>query len=187
MDKLREALLPQIRSMRSRIKSQRVKTEDTYVSHEEAARLTGQKAHLLAKPKLEVEDRTPPTPKNGTRAEDKGGTKTRQNLTKKKAVTLLCRFETASITAAGPIWHAEPEGKTLVITWNVEHPFYQRFVLDNKENPSMVSATDFLVYSLAAAELVYTTDDDEETCAKCAATMENIRATVSNNMRQLLS
>lgn len=189
LDKLSEALLPQVRALRSRVKSQRVKSEDGDVTHDEAARLIGQKAHLLAKPKMEVEERKSPTPRNGHRQDDQGGKKERKNLkdTQAKPASLPCRFEKASMTAAGPIWHAEPEGKTLVITWNVDHAFYQRFVLENKENVSIVNATDFLVYSLAAAEMVYNADDDEETYEKRQAMMENIRAVVSNNMRQLLS
>jgi len=189
LDKLREAILPQIKAVRSRVRSQQKKVEDSDVKHDEAARLIGQKAHLLAKPKLEVEERKSPARRNGHRQDDQGGTKERKNLhdTQVKPASLPCRFETASMKAAGPIWDAEPEGRTLVITWNVDHPFYQRFVLDNKENLSIVNATDFLVYSLAAAELVYNADDDEETNEKRQAMMENIRAVVSNNMRQLLS
>ncbi|MEA2174530.1 MAG: hypothetical protein QOD00_2122 [Blastocatellia bacterium] len=189
LDKLREVLVPQFKNLTKRIKSQRVKVEDIDVPHDEAARLIGQKAHLLAKPKLQAENRKPPTHKAREHTEDHGSTKTRKNFknTQNKPVSLPCRFEAASMTVAGPIWDAEPEGKTLVITWNVDHPFYQRFILDNKDNPSMVSATDFLVYSLAAAELVYRPDDNEEIYEDRCAMMENIRSTVSSNMRQLLS
>jgi hypothetical protein len=188
LDKLKQALLPQFRALRGQVKSQRVRVESDDVTHDEAARLIGQKAHLLAKPKLKVEKRKSPTNQGGQRTQG-DGTRTRVNASKtqQKQVSLPARFETASMTAAGPIWHADPEGKTLVITWNVDHPFYQRFVLENKDNPSMVSATDFLVYSLAAAELVYVTEDDDDTNEDRRALLENIRATVSNNMRQLLS
>lgn len=188
LDKLKQALLPQFRALRGQVKSQRVRVESDDVSHEEAARLIGQKAHLLAKPKLKVEKRKSPANQGGQRTQG-DGTRTRVNASKtqQKQVNLPARFQTASMTAAGPIWHADPEGKTLVITWNVDHPFYQRFVLENKDNPSMISATDFLVYSLAAAELVYVAEDDEDTNEDRRALLENIRATVSNNMRQLLS
>ena len=189
LDKLIEALLPQIKGLRSRVRTQVNKTEDSSVTHDEAARLIGQKAHLLAKPRLDVEERKASTPKNGHRQDGQGGTKERKNLkdTQPKPASLPCRFETASMTSAGPIWNAELEGRTLVITWNVDHLFYQRFVLENKENPSIVNATDFLVYSLAMAELVYNPNDDEDTYEQRQAMMENIRAVVSNNMRQLLS
>jgi hypothetical protein len=188
LDKLKEALIPQFKSLRGRLKSQRVRVETDDVSHDEAARLIGQKAHLLAKPKLVIEQRESPSEKETERSEG-DGTKVRKNLNKTqvKPVSLPARFQTASMTVAGPIWYSEPEGKTLVITWNIDHPFYQRFVLENKDNPSMVSAADFLVYSLSAAELVYVADEDDETNEDRRAMMENIRATVSNNMRQLLS
>lgn len=188
LDKLRQALLPQFRALRGQIKSQRVKVETNDASHDEAARLIGQKAHLLAKPKLRIEKRQSPTNQGGKKTQG-DGTRTRINASKtqQRKVNLPARFETASMTAAGPIWDAEPEGKTLVITWNVDHPFYQRFILENNDNPSMVSATDFLVYSLAAAELVYVVEDDEDMNEDRRALLENIRATVSNNMRQLLS
>ena len=188
-DKLNEALLPQIKTLRGRVKSMRSKSDDGDVTHDEAVRLISQKAHLLAKPKLEVENRKSPSVRNEQRQDRQGGTKERKNFkdTQTKSVNLPCEFKTASMTSAGPIWHSETEGKTLVITWNVDHPFYQRFVLDNKENLSIVNATDFLVYSLAAAELVYNADDDEDTYNKRQAMMENIRTVVSNNMRQLLS
>ncbi|HVF56516.1 MAG TPA: ATP-binding protein [Pyrinomonadaceae bacterium] len=188
LDKLKQALLPQFRALRGQVKSQRVRVESDDISHEEAARLIGQKAHLLAKPKLKVEKRKSPANQGGQRTQG-DGTRTRVNASKtqQKQVNLPAHFQTASMTAAGPIWHADPEGKTLVITWNVDHPFYQRFVLENKDNPSMISATDFLVYSLAAAELVYVAEDDEDTNEDRRALLENIRATVSNNMRQLLS
>lgn len=188
IDKLKQALLPQFRTLSGQVRSQRVKVESKDVSHEEAARLIGQKAHLLAKPNLKVEKRESPTNQGRQRAQG-DGTRTRVNASKtqQKQVSLPARFEAASMTAAGPIWHADTEGKTLVIIWNVDHPFYQRFVLENKDNPSMVSATDFLVYSFAAAELLYVTDDDEDTNEDRRALLENVRATVSNNMRQLLS
>jgi hypothetical protein len=189
VDKLSEALVPQVKALRSRVKSQSSKPKEGDVTHDEAARLIGQKAHLLAKPRIAIENRQTSVSRGGHRQDNQGGTKERKNFTDthSKFISLPCRFETASMKAAGPIWDAEYEGRTLVITWNVDHPFYQRFVLENKDNLSIVNATDFLVYSLAVAENIYNPDDDEEIYEKRQAIMENMRAIVSNNMRQLLS
>ncbi|RYX84210.1 ATP-binding protein [bacterium] len=187
-DRLLQELKPQINGIRKQLKSQRIAVEDkeNEIYHSEAARQIGQKAHLLAKPRLETEKREPSTTEPKTKGPELGGTKERVNAarTQKKEVALPCRFETASMGQGGAIWEAEPRGKTLIITWNVDHPFYQRFIL---ENPSMVTATDFLVYSLAAAEIMFTGDDDEETQQKRQDMMNNIRTTLSSNMRQLLS
>jgi len=183
LDKLREVALPQIRSLASRIRRQRVRVEDERVSHDEASRLIGQKANLLPKPKVAIELRGAKSDGNGQGTEPpKSGTKERSNFkqTKVKELSLPCRFETVSMTAAGPIYNAEIQGKSIIIQWNVDHPFYQRFILDNSENPGMVTATDFLVYSLASAEFVYA-DEDSRTV------LENIRSLLSSTMRTLLS
>ncbi len=190
-DKLKQSLVPQLQAIRKQLIGQRVTVEDkeNASSHEEAARQIGQKAHLLVKPKL-----------GGQKTADGGGSGTSKGsnakpdkkpisptLKGKNAVELPCKFKTASMTPAGPIWDAKPIGRTLEITWNVDHAFYQRFILDNQHNPSMVTATDFLVYSLCAAELMYNDDDDDDTYEVRQTVLENIRATLSGNMRQLLS
>jgi hypothetical protein len=40
-----------------------------------------------------------------------------------------------------------------VLRYNVEHPSYQRFIVDNVTDGRLVAATDFLIYSMATAEL----------------------------------
>lgn len=188
-DKVNQQLKSQISAIRSQLKGQRVLVESDMASHDEAVRQIGQKSHLLLKPKLDIEKRSSRTDSQPRQKKEADRTKERTNLTKtqKKELALPCRFKIASMTSAGPIWDAHPEGKTLVITWNIDHPFYQRFILDNQDNPSMITATDFLVYSFCAAELVFGDDDDEDSYEKRQAMIENIRATLSNNMRQLLS
>ncbi len=184
IDKLREVALPQMRSLAKRIRRQRLKLEDERVSHDEASRLIGQKANLLPKPKVEIEARIAKSKTAGSAPISKADLKDRERSnfkqTKTKELALPCRFETVAMTAAGPIYNAEIEGKTVVIQWNVDHPFYQRFILDNSENPGMITATDFLVYSLASAEFVYADDDSR-------AVMENIRSLLSSTMKTLLS
>ena len=170
IEKLREVAQPQMKSLANRIKKERVHTEDSNVSHDEAWRIIGQKANLLVKPKMDIEKRSPHEKKERQEAGAQGGTKTRKNYgeTRQKEVSLPCRFETVSMTASGPIYNAEREGRSRLIQWNVDHLFYERFILDNQDNPGMVSAADFLVYSLASAELMYT-DLDTRTL------IENIR------------
>lgn len=189
-DKLAQGLKPQILAITNRLRHKNVVAEDqkSIPFHEEAARQIGQKAHLLAKPKLDVEKRNARTDQGKPRSPETGATKERVNATKtqKKEVALPCRFETMSATSVGPIWEAEPVGKTLVIKWNIDHPFYQRFILDNQDNPSMVTATDFLVYSLCAAELTFGDDDDDDSYETRQDILQTIRATLSNNMRLLL-
>ena len=52
-----------------------------------------------------------------------------------------------------PFYDASLIGRKVLVTYNGQHPFYERFVLENRDNRSVISAVDFLVYSLATAEL----------------------------------
>lgn len=190
-DKFNQELRSQIETITKRLTRRNKVAEDQNSTpfHEEAARQIGQKSHLLAKPRLDVEKREHRGGSSNPKGEETGTPKERANATKtqKKQVIPLCRFETMSATSAGPIWDAEQQGRTLVIKWNIDHPFYQRFILDNHDNPSMVTATDFLVYSLCVAEYSFGADDDDDSYETRQAVLETIRATLSNNMRQLLA
>jgi hypothetical protein len=91
-----------------------------------------------------------------------------------------CKFETASMGEAGVIYEAEQQGRTIIIRWNSDHPFYKRFVLENQQDKGMLAAADYLVYSLACAELLSLNDDNVEL-------IQTFKATMSANLRTLLS
>lgn len=40
----------------------------------------------------------------------------------------------------GVIYEPEQVGKTIVVRWNSDHPFYRRFVLDNIQDKGMLAA-----------------------------------------------
>ena len=181
-DLLNRTVVREMAALAKLLRKEHVHVENASISHDEASRAIEKKANLLIKPTMDVERRAAPERREGTVREPQGGTKTRKNYgdTQPKEIALPCRFETVSMSASGPIYEASPEGKTVVIQWNVDHPFYQRFILENKDNPGMITATDFLIYSLAAAELKY--DDDGS-----RVMIENIRGALSSNMRTLLA
>jgi hypothetical protein len=90
------------------------------------------------------------------------------------------RFESVMLGASGPIYEAEQVGRVIVIQWNIDHPFYQRFILERKDDQTLRTSVDFLVYSLATAELTTLNDDNFET-------IQNIKSVMSSNLRSLLS
>jgi hypothetical protein len=81
---------------------------------------------------------------------------------------------------AGVIYEAEQQRRTIIIRWNSDHPFYKRFVLENQQDKGMLAAADYLVYSLACAELLSLNDDNVEL-------IQTFKATMSANLRTLLS
>jgi hypothetical protein len=67
-----------------------------------------------------------------------------------------------------------------VIQWNIEHPFYERFILERKDDKTLRTSVDFLVYSLATAELTTLNPDNYEM-------IQNIKTVMSANLRSLLA
>ena len=80
----------------------------------------------------------------------------------------------------GQIYECDMEGRKLVLRYNVEHPFYQRFIVENVSDGRVVTAADFLIYSMATAELKML--DNGELDA-----VNNFKAVMSSNLRTLLN
>lgn len=152
---LRAALLPQIKSMMKKAKLSAKRTSEDVRGHKDAEQAINRKSHLLILPQA----------KKGSRSQPNANVK----------------FETSHFARTGPIFEADLQGRTIIIKWNVDHPFYDRFVMENEDNRTLVSSVDFLIYSLAAAQIQAMGDDSVK-----AAMIENIIAVMSANMRSLL-
>jgi len=74
------------------------------------------------------------------------------------------------------------EGKTIVIQWNIDHPFYERFVISNRDNKTLITSVDFLIYSMAASQIQALGDDEAK-----FEMIQSIISIMSANMRALLS
>lgn len=94
-----------------------------------------------------------------------------------------CQFKSASMGIHGTIFDAEQVGRKVIITYNSDHPFYSRFILENSRNEKrVVAGVDYLIYSLACAELQQNIEDEE--VADMIGTFKTI---MSVNLRTLLS
>jgi Histidine kinase-, DNA gyrase B-, and HSP90-like ATPase len=182
-DKLREVAAGQLKTIRKQRKNKVVK-EDRPDQHDEAARLITAKSHLLVKPKAEIEKRSRRTIRDGDRRDGKepDGERTRipQRKTQLTQADLNCRFETVSLSEGGPIFEAHQEGRTIIIQWNVDHPFYQRFVVEGNGDQGLVTAIDFVMWAWASAELMVYED------GKSADLLDQMKSLISMNTRTLL-
>ena len=177
LDKIAEVTRPLIRSLRKKADALRKTDQAKEVSHQESERLISQKGHLLVKPKPEVVCPPPTTRKkkeNGRVVDCVVTTEPRERL------RTLCRFVESSLGRTSPIYDAYMEGRKLIITWNIDHPFYERFVLERREDKTLLTSVDFLVYSMASAELTTRSDENVQL-------IENIKTIMSTNLRSLLS
>ena len=64
--------------------------------------------------------------------------------------------------------------------WNADHPFYERFILANRDDREALNAVDAMIFSMAAAELKVFDEDNRKF-------VETWKAIFSSNLRTLLS
>lgn len=189
-DRIREAVRGQITTLGERIKKERrASTPDRATeAHDEASKVIASKSPLLIKPQAEVEQREPRKPREDTETIPRREPtslkerRERKNLKRTALATrdLNSRFERVSLGRLGPIFEAYLEGKTVVVAWNEDHPFYDTYVLKNADDKDVVGGIDFFAYSLASAMLKTKSDENVDI-------LDNIMTIVSTNMRVLLT
>ncbi len=184
-DQLAAILVPTCRTIkRSESGKKRIETSEIQQQlHNQAVKAIAEKDKLLIKPKAIVEKRDARKSGNGHRPEAKNEPdRDRKNLTRTQALEsrLNCEIREERLGPNGQIYECDREGRKLVLRYNVEHPFYQRFVLENLDDSRSVTAADFLIYSMATAEIRML--DDGELDA-----VNNFKAVMSANLRTLLN
>ena len=185
-DQLGEYLRGQLKTIRSRLrKAQQAETpQDVADVHKSVEQEIQRKSKLLLTPKAPKEQRIGSEKrKNGQKPRPEEPDYAREPREKQQpgGFAANCRFETASMGEAGVIYDAQQQGRTVIVRWNSDHPFYRRFILENVQDKKIVAASDFLIYSLACAELMWFTNDET------VELIHNLKSVMSANMRTLLS
>jgi hypothetical protein len=184
-DQIEQYIKPQCSTIKRQENARTILTGggEQQLFHEQAAKAITQKDKLLVKPKAVVERRRAferNTHEKGAAAKGTGRKRLNLKLTQEVESQLNCRFLEARLGPGGQIFECDMAGRTVEVRWNIEHPFYGRFVADNASDGRIVTAVDFLVYSMAAAELGVVDDDEREV-------MLNAKTVISSNLRTLLS
>lgn len=174
-DKIKEITRSQIARIRNMADEQRPKTEKE-ISHKEVEQLISKKSKLLIKPDAEPHESTKRDKKKG--GESKEPTDIDRDGPHER-LRRICSFEEASMDRLGPLFYPYMIGSKLVIRWNVDHPFYAKVFVPKKEDKTFVTAVDFLIYSLASAELKNRSDEN-------ISHFEEMRSHMSANLRVLL-
>lgn len=156
---LRGVILPQIKAIRKRSKKKATVSEEEKLNHENAEKMLNKMSKVLTLPK----------------AKKDGADKT-------QSISSIAEFELINMGDTGDIYCAEQIGKKIVISWNIDHPFYHKFIGENVDNENVIKIADFFIYTLASAQIQFMADDYEKSII-----MNNIISTMSTNMRNLLS
>src|SRR6266542_1785195 len=155
-----------IKSVRARLKKKAIRAETETLDHSSSERLIDSKAALLIKPSPVRTDE--PRPEDSQTA---NGNSTRLGTVK---------FRSASFGREGPLYAGEQRGRTTFVDWNIDHTFYERFVLANRDNKEARNAVDAMIFSMAAAELKVFDEGNREF-------VDTWKAIFSSNLRTLLS
>ena len=101
------------------------------------------------------------------------------NRTQALADKLGCEIREERLGPNGQIYECDMEGRKVILRYNVEHPFYQRFVVDNIADSRIVTAADFLIYSMASAELKILDEGESDV-------LNNFKLVLSANLARYL-
>ena len=177
LDKVQNEIMPQITTLRNRFKKEHIRKESGDISYSEAEKIIAQKSKLLDKAAPVHDQIETGKTKGRTR---KPGEQKEPARRGRPSLDGIARFEDHSFGVSGPVFEVEKQGRVTIIQWNIDHPFYQRFLVEYKEDKDLLNAVSFLAYSIGEAKLKYSNEETYEM-------LENIISTFSTNLRVLLS
>ena len=181
IDKIQRIAYPQIRSFENRIKRETAAENSEDIDHDSAAKNITAKSNILINPKEKFTPRMRTGEHPGTvKPTGTGAPKSGEGAEKDPAAKMNCEFAFRDFGTSGVLFETEQVGKKVMIFYNVSHPFYQDFIAANKDNKDVINAVDYLVYSLASAQLVNQNQDNQ-------SLFDNFNSIFSSNLRTLIS
>ena len=179
-DQLQAYLKDQLESIRKSIKRDKeVKPEELTESFRQSEAQIEQKKNLLVKRKQTEEE----IKKEIEKARKKHPAKTPEQIEQEQKKFLdeagkpkEVHFDLTNIGRNGPFFETERIGRTLVIQYNMDHPFYYKFY--NDKDKATQNDLNFLIYSLVLAKRNL---NEEQT-----GMMEQIEGLWSLNLKALL-
>lgn len=182
---LRTQISPQIKTVKKKYELATETSDEEKEEHTIAQKIINKMSNTLTLPKVKKEVRQAREEKEDDEIKDKNddNTKSEKNRTpiKTENINAVAEFELKHMGETGNIFETSQVGKKIIISWNIDHVFYKKFIAENVANENVVRFADFLIYTLASAQIQYMADDEEKLII-----MDNIISTMSANIRNLL-
>jgi len=176
---IKKFVKPQLETIRRIIKkAQQVKNKDN-IDHNPSLEIISKKQSNLIIPEVLIEKRDRSNLKNvGTVDKKESGRERNPKETQRGMIRPNLEWQYKAISKTGPFFEVDQVGKKIIITYNVEHPFYANFLEDQKDNQDVINAIDFIVFSLATAKQTQVNDENMEL-------IENIFSIFFTNLKTL--
>ena len=180
---LRVQISPQIKTGRKKYEIVTETSDEEKEEHTLAQKIINKMSNTLTLPKVKKEIREPKEEKNEAKKDNKDNQKNERTRTpiKTENINAVAEFELKHMGETGNIFETSQVGTKIIISWNIDHVFYKKFIAENVANENVVRFADFLIYTLASAQIQYMADDEEKLII-----MDNIISTMSTNIRNLL-
>jgi len=180
-DKLSEALRSLIQMVRNRAKANQAVDKSKQIDHKESEEVISRKARLLKTKDVLKEQRAPQTRHGEQQHNEPQTTKNREHIRnfQRGGRSIIVKFGEIDLGTTGDLYQTDFEGTTTVINWNISHPFHRELVAKYSGDKDISLPLDFLIFSLATAELNIQNDDNR-------LLMEQIRGDLSANLRVLM-
>lgn len=181
IDKLDGSLRALIQMVRNRAKANQAVDKSKQIDHKESEDVIARKARLLKTKDVLKERRSSPTKHGEQEVREPQATKTREHIRnfQRGGKSIVVKFGEIDMGTTGDLYQTDFEGTTTVINWNISHPFHREMVAKYSGDKDISLPLDFLVFSLATAELNLQNDDNR-------LLMEQIRGDLSANLRVLM-
>lgn len=158
-----QAASAQISTIRKQATKNKARDTDAKTTHKGAERIVETKSNILPDFKPEIMENVLVGEQNWRE-------------THKNSV----EFKTAEKGRLGPLFEHDVHGRKLIITYNIEHPFYLAF-FGNTEHKDLIDAVDCLVYSIATGLTKITRGEEEQKLT------DIFSETMSSTLRTLLN
>lgn len=180
---LRGQISPQIKTVRKKYEIATETSDEEKEEHTLAQKIINKMSNTLTLPRVKKEIRETKEESNEPRKEKDDNQKSERTRTpiKTESINAVAEFELKHMGETGNIFETSQVGKKIIISWNIDHVFYKKFIAENVANENVVRFADFLIYTLASAQIQYMADDEEKLII-----MDNIISTMSANIRNLL-
>lgn len=174
-DKIQALANPHIVYIRNQFKKTTATKEIGGIQHSESEAEISKKAKILELPEAPRQSR-PDIEAKRKRQPRKEEAPTEE---RSKRLRRVCRFEEVDFGAQGQLYEAYPDGNSIVVQLNTSHPFYQRIIEPYVNNPDVRNAIDFLLFSMASAEMKHSINEEK------LELLTSYKTTVSSNLRSL--
>lgn len=180
---LRVQISPQIKTVRKKYEIAKETSDEEKEEHTLAQKIINKMSNTLTLPKVkkEVRDKRKENEEENKKNEDNGKKEQTSTPIKTENINAVAEFELKHMGETGNIFETSQVGKKIIISWNIDHVFYKKFIAENVSNENVIRFADFLIYTLASAQIQYMADDEEKLII-----MDNIISTMSANIRNLL-